>query len=452
MRHGYASNSSFQLRGDREYRAELSCLPKSAGRAAEVPSISGQYKYDKKTLISLLKLVVADALEQGRSVDLDTNEELLRLIPILCAYISRQELIDLLGEELTSRMLELNRLEIAQNLVLEGELQHVLHAFNEAQIAVILFKGPSLAYTVYPKTYLRTYYDIDMLIRPDDLPRANELLLQMGYTFYEEYRANATNSKRTGFNYILARPDSWLEVPIELHTAPHPSEIGTDFEVESLWLKAQKIEVLGESTLTMHPVDHLLYLCWHYRFHGFTRLLWLYDLVVMLRAMGRTMERDMGRAIDLELDWNELVRAARQQHLATTLYYCLSWCRDLFEVAIPAEVFTQLRPPWACRLLVERIAMPNTLETLVSKRGQSRRIIAHRAMVDSTLGLIKAGIQALFPSPASMGRRYMGNSRLPLKFYFLYYFIHPWTTLAKGCRYLLKRGGKRKPKAVERRG
>jgi Uncharacterised nucleotidyltransferase len=417
--HSYASHSNFQLQSEREYLSELSRLEKTAGRSL---STKQDIQNDKKALTTLLKLIVANTSTEDQTVNLDTNEELLRLIPVLCVYFSRQELIQLAGEKLTTGMLDLNRLEIAQNLVLERELQNVLHAFNEAHISILLFKGPSLAYTVYPEAHMRTYHDVDVLIRPDDLPRAHELLLQMGYRFYEEYRANVTNSKRTGFNYLLARPDSWLEIPIELHTAPHPSEIGTDFEVESLWLKAQHIEVLGESTLTMHPIDHLLYLCWHYRFHGFTRLLWLYDLVVMLRATGP------------ELDWIELVQAARRQHLATTLYYCLSWCRDLFGVSIPAEVFIRLRPPWACRLIVERIAMPNAMETLASSGGQSRRIIAHRAMVDSTVGLIKAGMQALFPSSASMGRRYMGNSRLPLKFYFLYYFIHPWTTLAKWFR------------------
>jgi Uncharacterised nucleotidyltransferase len=429
----FASHSYFQLQSDREYLPESASLPKSLEKTAERSLNTKQYiQDDKKVLTSLLKLIVADTLAQDQTIGLDTNEEILRLIPILCAYFSCQELVQLVGEKLTTGMLDLNRLENAQNLVLERELQHVLHAFNEAHISVLLMKGPALAYTVYPEACLRTYHDVDALIRSDDLSRAHELLLQMGYTFYEEYRANVTNSKRTGFNYMLARPDSWLEIPIELHTAPHPSEIGTDFGVESLWLKAQQIEVLGESTLTMHPIDHLLYLCWHYRFHSFTRLLWLYDLVVILRAIGP------------ELDWVELVQTARQQRLATTLYYCLSWCRDLFGVSIPAEVFKRLQPPWACRLIVERIAMPNAMKTLASTHGQSRRIIAHRAMVDSTVGLIKAGLQALFPSPASMGRRYMGNSRLPLHFFFLYYFIHPWTTLAKGFRYLLKHRGKKR--------
>jgi len=433
--HSYTSQYFFQLQDAREYLSGQSRLPKSLEKMAERSLQTKQFmQSDKKAFTTLLEQMVADGIVRDQIVNLDTNEELLRLIPILCAYFSRQELIQLVGEKLTTRMIELNRLETAQNLVLERELKHVLHAFNEAHISVLLFKGPALAYTVYPEAYLRTYQDIDMLIHSDDLPQVHELLLQMGFTFYEEYRTNVTNTKRTGYNYVLSCPDSWLEIPIEVHTAPHSSEIGTDFDVNSLWLKAQHIEVLGESTLTLHPIDHLLYLCWHYRFHGFTRLLWLYDLVVMLRATGP------------ELDWIELVQAARRQHLATTLYYCLSWCRDLFGVSIPAEVFIRLRPPWACRLIVERIAMPDAMEALALSGGQPRRIIAHRAMVDSTVGLIKASLQALFPSSASMGRRYMGNSRLPLKFYYLYYFIHPWITLAKGFRYALKRGRRKKMK------
>ena len=420
------SLSSFPVQPGRGNPGGLSRLIKSVDVAARGSLTTDQYiQNDKKAFTTLLMLITARALARGETINLDANEELLRLIPVLCAYFSHQELIELVGEKVTTRMLELQHLQVVQNLILEQELQNVLRAFNETHISHLLFKGPALAYTFYPEAGLRTYHDIDMLIRPDDLPRAHTVLLKMGYKFYEEYRSNVTDSKRAGFNYSLARSGSQFEVSIELHTAPHPSEIGTDFAVESLWLMAQPIKVLGESTLTLHPVDHLLYLCWHYRFHGFTRLLWLYDLVVMLRAIGQ------------ELDWLELVHAAHRQRLATTLYYCLSWCRDLFDVAIPAEVFVRIHPPWVCRLIVERIAMPDPVEMLALARWQSRRIMARRAMVDSTTGLIRAAIQALFPSPSSMGRRYMGKSALPLKFYFLYYFTHPWTTIAKGSRYLL---------------
>lgn len=413
-------------------------------KAAVVKSLDVEQQYakyakdDKQALERFLKLGIVDALAQGQSLNLGTNEELPRLIPVLFAHFSREELLRLIGEGLTAKLVEIQHMEVLQNLFLEGELQKVLHAFNEAHIPLMLFKGPALAYSVYPQahipSHIRTYHDIDGLIQPTDLDRAHKLLTEIGYTFYEEFRANVINNKRTGYNYILKEKDSWLEVLIELHTAPHDSEIGTVFDIDDMWANAQAITVLGEPTLTMHPTDHMLYLCWHYRFHAFSRLLWLYDIVVFARTF-------------TDEDWAIIVRKAVRQRLATTLYYCLVWCRDLFGVAIPAMVFVQLHPPFCCQYIVERIAMPNVAKVLATVDGQSRRVLAHRAMVDTTAGLLKAGLRTLFPTPAAMGQRYMEHSRMPLQFFYVFYLIHPWITLAKGLQYLLMPGRHKGPGA-----
>ncbi|HCP74139.1 MAG TPA: hypothetical protein DIU08_05810, partial [Ktedonobacter sp.] len=98
---------------------------------------------DKTALEHLLRLVATDALASGKSIELDSNEALLRLIPILCAYFSRKELIELLGKKVTTRILDLHQLEVVQNLFLEEQLQHLLHLFNEAHIPLMLFKGPA---------------------------------------------------------------------------------------------------------------------------------------------------------------------------------------------------------------------------------------------------------------------------------------------------------------------
>lgn len=383
---------------------------------------------DKRALRCLLQRSVGAALAQGESINLDSNEELPRLIPVLVAHFSQEELAELAGKQVAARMLEMYRTETLQNLFLEAELQRVLKAFHEADIAIILFKGPALAYTVYPRPHLRTYHDLDMLIHEGDLPRARAMLAEMGYTFYEEFRSNATNDKRRGYNFTLKSANSWLEVLIELHTAPHDSDIGMAFDVAALWANARPITVLGEPALTMHPVDHLLYLCWHYRFHSFSRLLWLYDLVMIARSGGD------------DFDWDMLVARARRQKLATTVYYCLTWCRDLFDVAVPERVWQALRPPPLCRLIVEHFALPDPASALATGQGYTRRVLAHHVMVDHSGELLKVGLRTLFPSPAAIGQRYMEHSRLPLKWYFLFYFIHPWITLAKGLRYATREG------------
>lgn len=382
---------------------------------------------DKVALARLLRPGLADMRAHGQAIDLNTNEELPRMVPILCSSFTSAELSELFGEAMMAKMQTIYQTEMLQNLYLEFALKSVLRAFNEAQISLLLFKGPALAYQYYAQPHLRTYHDIDAFIQPANLARARDLLLQQGFKYYEEFRSNATDETRSGYNFILKQADSWLEILVELHTAPHSSDIGSQFDVQALWQNAQKITLLDEPVLMMHYVDHLLYLCWHYRFHGFTRLIWLYDLVVMVRVSR------------MELDWAALVSRAREINLATTLYYCLLWCRDLFDVAIPDSVFKQLRPPLISQLVIERIAMPDAAKALVSARLQPQRILARRFMVDRSLDLLKAGARALFPSKAAIGRRYMSHSRLPLQLYFVFYIIHPWITIAKGLHFLFRK-------------
>jgi hypothetical protein len=179
----------------------------------------------------------------------------------------------------------------------------------------------------------------------------------------------------------------------------------------------------------MHYIDHLLYLCWHYRFHGFTRLLWLYDLVVILRAK----QEDM--------DWRELIARARELNLTATLFYCLSWSREIFHVAITGYILRCLRPPLISRLVIERFALPDSAKALASVQMQPQRIIARRVMVDSFADLLKAGLRALFPSRAAIGRRYLSPLHLPSYCAAVFYAIHPWITLLKGLQFLLKRQG-----------
>lgn len=386
-------------------------------------------QHDKAVFTRWLNSIAMDARVGGRRVHLASNEELPRLIPVLYEFFTREELIDLVGKQLTGAILEMHRAEMLQNLLLESELQRVLRAFNEAAIPLMLFKGPVLAYTAYPNPHMRTYHDLDFLIHPADVERAGDLLAQMGYSFYEEYRADAADEQRTAYHYSLQPSGMPFACIIELHTAPHASEIGTLSDLGALWENARSMIILGQPVVTMNPADHLLFLCWHYRFHGFTRLLWLYDLVMILRFG------------DNPLDWDYLVRVARDQHLATTLYYCLCWCRDLFAVAIPEAVFARLRPPLVSRLVVERVALPDVARGLSVASYQEHRIIARRAMVDSHGDLLKAGLRMLFPSPLALQKRYMDHSRLPLRLFFLFYFIHPWITLAKGMRNVFRHAG-----------
>src|SRR5579863_2662066 len=70
---------------------------------------------DKAVFTRLLNYITMGTRVEGRHLQLAENEELLRLIPVLCECFTREELIDLLGERLTGTMLDMHRAEMLQN-------------------------------------------------------------------------------------------------------------------------------------------------------------------------------------------------------------------------------------------------------------------------------------------------------------------------------------------------
>ncbi len=134
------------------------------------------------------------------------------------------------------------------------------------------------------------------------------------------------------------------------------------------------------------------------------------------------------------------------QRLATTLYYCLIMVpRHIRGGNSLKRVCPALRPPPAVRLIVERLRCPMP-PGAGDRQGHTQRVLAHRAMVDTTAGLLKVGLRRSFPHTAAMGQRYMEHSRLPLQFFYVLSYSsldHP----GKGVQYLVmlgRRQGKRK--------
>ena len=68
-----------------------------------------------------------------------------------------------------------------RNLLLTGELLKLLNLFEAHGICVIPFKGPTLAAMAYGNLALREFDDLDILVRKQDVPRAEELLVSMEY-------------------------------------------------------------------------------------------------------------------------------------------------------------------------------------------------------------------------------------------------------------------------------
>jgi hypothetical protein len=343
-------------------------------------------------------------------------------LPLLMEEVSAEVLSEQLGEKKYEQLRALYRESSLLNLWYAMELKQVLEALTAAAIRVMVLKGADLAETVYPRPELRHFGDIDLMVLPKDLAATLALLEKAGYRYHQEYRFEAISKDRAGFVYIKEAIPGYIV--FEIHTSPHSNEMEISFESARLWERARPISIAEIEVEGMGLEDLLLYLCWHYRSHVFSRLIWLYDIALFLQRYGD------------QLDWVLLERLAEGLGLKATVYYSLWLCQRMFHVVLPANArVDRLLPSRFVQWLIRRSVGEDLLFVLRRSAARKRKLL-QRLMVDTARSLGLIALRALFPSPSHLGRLYMEHSCLPVQFYWLYYPIHPFFVLWEGMRSL----------------
>ena len=387
----------------------MKLLPKVSGQAldlaSKLPSITDALRYSYGDLDRLLATM---PLRPGATL-------LAGCLPLLLQEIPARTLIELVGSERYEQLFSCYQAMCLLNLWYGLEQKRVLEAITAASIPVMVLKGADIATTCYPQLDLRYFDDVDLMVRPTDLQTTTKILTQLGYTYHQEYRFESISHQRSGYVYVKSVAAGHLV--FEIHTAPHANELGVTFDVDSLWQRARPITLQQVPVYGMGLEDLLLFLCWHYRSHFFDRLIWLYDVVVLLHSHGS------------QLDWSLLYRLARQQGMLATVYYVLHWCQQMFQIELPAEAHLEwYAPPPYVQSLIKRLVGDDTAIVLRQPMEAERRLLQH-LMVDDLKALSTTELRTIFPSPTHLGRLYMERSRLPLHLFWLYYFLHPFVAL-----------------------
>jgi predicted ATPase len=96
---------------------------------------------------------------------------------------------DLVPREIAQRLLERHRAQIFSTLRMSAELFRLLNLFAAKGISVIVVKGPVLGMQAYADPAMRSYGDLDLLVRQRDIRRATESLQAVGYRATVSLRA-----------------------------------------------------------------------------------------------------------------------------------------------------------------------------------------------------------------------------------------------------------------------
>ncbi|MGN6185002.1 MAG: nucleotidyltransferase domain-containing protein [Thermoanaerobaculia bacterium] len=228
----------------------------------------------------------------------------------------------------------------ARNLFLHGELERVLRALDDDGVTAIPYKGPALAILGYGDLSLRRFVDLDVIVRKEDVDRAVNTLIAIGYRLDPPVPPSQQALLiRTQHDLVFKRDEGRLLV--ELHWEVAPRRFASELTAEDLWQRATKRKVGRGELLTLSPEDMLLSLCVHGSKHLWERLAWVCDLAEWL-------------ASHPDLQWSNVVDQAHRNGQQRMLFTGLQLAAELIDAPLPETVARAIDADDAVARLTER--------------------------------------------------------------------------------------------------
>jgi hypothetical protein len=275
------------------------------------------------------------------------------------------------------------------NALLSVELERLSAHLARADLPAIVLKGAALGDTLYGNSALRPMTDIDLLLHPEDVARALDLLRGHGYAWNE---VEARPGVRLGFeNELMLRAPGRAPVSIELHWHLIDSPFYQQRVPESwFWQTSRQVTLAQTQALVLGLEANLLYLSAHYVLHHRAQgLRWLVDIAALIASQ------------PAQIDWQLLLAQAQAFYLVAPLQIVLAQLAEAWDIPIePAVVAAAYSLPISAE--ERHVITP----LLAGHRPVLKRFWADLASMPDWRMRLRYGAAQVFPSPAYMRNRY----------------------------------------------
>jgi hypothetical protein len=236
---------------------------------------------------------LAPASWQGNWAALCQQAEKNGLAPLLYWKLSQIGWPENLPQEVRSFLKERFIQSAARNSLYFSCLEKIRESLDHSGIRFILLKGGSLAQWLYPEPALRPMADLDILVQPIDLAEIVRLFKEDGFDL-----------QKTTYHLLMAGGKR-QEIAFEIHwSLPGGSAVPA-------WMWAVAAEKRGAM---QEVIFHLLYLSVHLatQHARAPRLIWTYDLHLLLERFGHYMDGELVNQAAQELGWQAVLHQSVQ--------------------------------------------------------------------------------------------------------------------------------------------
>ena len=336
---------------------------------------------------------IRDILTEGLDWDLLLERAAWhRLSPLVSYHLRSPDLSVLVPRPVLEKLQRLSYRSLARNMLLQYEFSQLLSSFNEEGIPIIVLKGAALLDSIYRDIGLRPMSDLDILVQPEHLDRAEAIALCHGYVPIADRDAPEDTTMNCRHLPNLIRFEKG--VVLEIHQHIVDSDSAYHFELSDFWARAKPVTMSGACALVLTPEDLLIHLSINFlldrRYRSKSALGQLCDISEVILQYGDS------------LNWNLIEEVSQEYDIAPGLHCVFYACEQLLGSQVPASVLSRLQPLEFNSSLAKLFLRRRVLDT--------RPWLAHQLVASGSAYTLPRAIQAalgrFFPTPRRFSKKY----------------------------------------------
>jgi Uncharacterised nucleotidyltransferase len=240
--------------------------------------------------------------------------------------------------EVRQTLIERQHAQNCFTLRLTAELFRILESFTSEGINALVVKGPVLAVQAYGDSAMRSYGDLDLLVRQRDIRRATELMSAAGYT--PAVPLSAIDSGKIPGQYLFSKLDSNLIV--ELHNDFTLRYFPRRLPIEEFFARQVSIPLDGREAPGLSVEDELVVICVHGAKHFWERLMWIADVAALVSRQ-------------MDIDWERVADSAKAVGAERMLHTGLRLASDLLGAQLPDKTQAVVQADVSATRLAEQV-------------------------------------------------------------------------------------------------
>lgn len=268
-----------------------------------------------------------------------------------------------------------------RNSLILRQTDELCRKMADAGVDMVVLKGTALQVDVWRNLSLREIGDVDLLVRPEDLVQAENVLRDAGYLPIENFQPADYYRRHHHHLAPYFHPKAACRIPVEIHHDIAQPKGPNRLPMKDFWKSAREIEFDHCRYRVLSPENLLMHLCIQMSFlrNFLGQIRYCMDISQAAARFGSV------------LDWDYVVETAFRYRIINYIYYSLYFSGYFAKAPIPQNMLERMKTQVSVRhvshrmldFLVKRyMLMPFPDEPLIP--GYKLRLCIRDIMADAS--------------------------------------------------------------------